>query len=499
MNKKVALIVLDGWGYRDELKDNAIRQANTPFYNEFLGNNPNSLLEASGEAVGLPMGQMGNSEVGHTTIGAGTILDTDLVRISKLSREGKLKEVEEIKNAFNHAKNNNSKLHLIGLLGNGGVHAHQDHLISLMRNAKEEGIFNVVIHGFTDGRDMAPKSAEEFVKELEAVVNELGNVEIASLSGRYFAMDRDNNWDRLEAVEKIIFEGNGNTSDLTPSDYLMKEYEAGVVDEHLKPIMFKNLPIEKNDAVIFINFRPDRARMLSKKISEFAENNNVYFVTMTEYDSSVKTHIAFGSKTIETTLAKELSIANKTQVHIAETEKYAHATYFLNGGVEGKYEGEDHILIPSRKDVATHDEAPEMKAVEIANSTIEHMQKGYDFLFVNFANPDMVGHTGNVPAIITAIETVDRELGRVIGAAKENGYAVLVTADHGNAETNKDEVTGEVHTAHTTNKVPFIVFGTDCTNVKNGGLSDIAPTVLSLMGVEKPKEMTGQSLITSNK
>jgi 2,3-bisphosphoglycerate-independent phosphoglycerate mutase len=496
MHKKVALVILDGWGTRDEVKDNAIAKAKTPFFDELWNSNPHTLLEASGEAVGLPKGQMGNSEVGHTTIGSGTILDTDLVRISKLSQNGELKNVEEIKNSFLHVKRFNSKLHLIGLLGDGGVHALQDHLISLMRNTKEEGLKNVVIHGFTDGRDTAPNSALKFVGELDKIIDELGNTKIGSLSGRYYAMDRDNNWDRLEPVAKILLEGKGKINELiTAREYIEEEYYDNVNDEHLRPIIIENLPIEKDDAVIFFNYRPDRARMLSLKISEFAEENNVYFVTMTEYDSKIKSYIAFGSKNIETTLAKELSLSGKTQVHIAETEKYAHATYFLNGGVEGVYDGETHLLIPSRKDIATHDEAPEMKAKEISDETIKNIINGVDFLFVNFANPDMIGHTGNVPAIITAIETVDKELKRILDTAKENDYVTIVTADHGNAELNKDQNTDAVHTAHTTNLVPFIISGIGDVEISKGGLADVAPTIFEIMGIRKPEVMIGESLI----
>ncbi len=495
MHKKVALIILDGWGIRDEIKDNAIAEAKTPFFDELWSNNPHTLLEASGEAVGLPDGQMGNSEVGHTTIGAGTILDTDLVRISKAARDGDFNTIPAMHDAFAHAVKNNSTLHLIGLIGDGGVHSHSSHLYALLRSAKKAGVTSVSIHGFTDGRDTPPQSASTFVRELEAIVDEVGNAFIASLSGRYFGMDRDNNWDRQKGVEEIIFEGKGYPEEMKVSDYLKEQYKYNVMDERLNPVSFKLMPISEHDSVIFFNYRPDRAKMLSSKIAAFAETNDVYFCTMTEYDSTIKTHIAFGQKTIETTLAKELSLANKTQVHIAETEKYAHATTFLNGGVEGTYDGETHILVPSRKDVVTHDEAPEMKAVEIANETIKYIESGVDFIFVNFANPDMIGHTGNVPAIVKAVEIVDRELKRVVDVASRNGYVTIITADHGNAELNKDQNTGIVHTAHTISQVPCIITGIDSIKLKNGGLSNIAPTVLDLMGVKKPEVMTGESLI----
>lgn len=495
MNRKVLLVVLDGWGYRDCIKDNAIKASNTPCFDELWNNNPHSLLDASGEAVGLPKGQMGNSEVGHTTIGAGAILDTDLVRISKAADGGFFKSIQAFDGAFLHAKKNNSTLHLMSLLGDGGVHSHDDHLFTMLQAAKESGVQKIAVHSFTDGRDTPPQSAAKYIKTIEDKLAFLGIGKVATLSGRYYAMDRDNNWDRLTCVEKMLFEGEALHCSKNPSTYLQEEYENGKTDEQLDPVIFNDYKISKHDSVIFLNYRPDRARMLATKISEFASKNDVYFSTMTNYDSSIQAYVAFGEKDIETTLAKEISFADKTQIHIAETEKYAHATYFLNGGVKGVYPKEEHALIESRKDVRTHDEAPEMKAKEIADKAIDSMDRGVDFIFLNFANPDMIGHTGNVPAIISAIETVDYELGRLVVAAERNEYVLVVTADHGNAELNKYEDTGIVHTSHTTNFVPLIISGCKETEIRDGGLSDVAPTVLYIMGISKPEAMTGNLLI----
>lgn len=519
------LIVLDGWGYRTDAKDNAIAAAKKPFFDELWNTYPHSLLKASGNAVGLPEGQMGNSEVGHMTIGAGKIIDTDLVRIDKAIEDGTFDRNPAFMALFDHVRKYGSTLHVEGLVSPGGVHSHQKHLYAFLRLAKKNGIPKVAVHVFTDGRDTPPQSASAYMKELEAVLAELNAglpadkpaFFIATISGRYYAMDRDNNWDRLAKVEQALFECKGNVCEVKPSAYLEEQYKSGAKDELLPPTVCATpegtgCAIEKNDAVFFFNFRADRARMLSEKILGLPKGENVMFATLTEYCVDFKCTVAYPPIKTETTLGSAISNAGMTQDRIAETEKFAHATYFLNNGRENCYIGEKDILLASRKDVKTHDEAPEMRAEAIADKAIEEIRlparaegtieiaaSKPDFIFVNFANPDMVGHTANVPAIIRAVETVDTQLKRVITALTEAGGVALITADHGNAEVNIDPVTGTKHTSHTTSPVPCIITmhkwnGAPVT-LRDGGLSDLAPTVLNLLGIEKPREMTGVSLV----
>ncbi len=488
------LIILDGWGYREDSKDNAVAAAKTPNFDKYWKQFTHTLLQASGLAVGLPEGQMGNSEIGHTTIGAGRAIDTDLVRIKKSIESGDFDTNPVFLSLFDHVKKHNSTLHVQGLLGDGGVHAHSDHLFAFLRAAKKQNISKVAIHLFTDGRDTPPQSAAKYIKELEDVLQEVPMAFIATISGRFFAMDRDNNWDRLSKVEQALFENKGNICELKASDFLENLYLEGKMDEHLEPIILQKAEkISKNDAVFFFNFRADRARMLSKKIME---KKDVLFATLTSYGSEYDTLIAFPSVEIDTTLAKEISLAGYTQAHIAETEKFPHATYFLNGGVENPYPGESHELLASRKDVQTHDQAPKMRADAIADKAIEHINNGTDFIFINWANPDMVGHTANVPAIIEAIEEVDLQLGRVVEALLSRGGVAFITADHGNAEVNVDQETGIRHTSHTINPVPAIVTKQDIQIKEDGGLADIAPTILHLMEIKKPDFMLGESLLS---
>ncbi|MCE9628844.1 MAG: 2,3-bisphosphoglycerate-independent phosphoglycerate mutase [Candidatus Vogelbacteria bacterium] len=502
--KPVVLIVLDGWGYREELKDNAIAEAKTPNFDAYWDKYPHTLLCASGEAVGLPEGQMGNSEVGHMTIGAGAVMDTDLVKIKKAIQSGEFGKNPAFRALFDHVKKNNSVLHIQGLVSDGGVHSHKDHLIAFLQAAKEAGVQNVAIHVFTDGRDTAPQSAAKYLKELEEVIAYTGVGFIATLSGRLYAMDRDNNWDRVEKATDAIFECKGNICHLKqPSIYLEELYSQGLVDEKLEPIVFTDEKgemhkLKENDGVFFFNFRPDRARMISHKIAEKALQANILFVTMTEYEPTLVCQVAFRQSNIETTMAEQISKAGLTQAHIAETEKFPHATYFLNGGKNDPYQGEEDIMLPSRKDVLTHDLAPKMQAEGIANKAIEQINKGTDFIFINIANPDMVGHTANVPAIVEAVEETDKQLGRIIEALDQKGGVAFITADHGNAEVNIDEQTGERHTSHTCNPVPVII--TD-TNIKfilaenEGSLADIAPTILRLLNITQPVQMTGRVLV----
>ncbi|HRY36633.1 MAG TPA: 2,3-bisphosphoglycerate-independent phosphoglycerate mutase [Candidatus Magasanikbacteria bacterium] len=498
--KKAILIILDGWGYRKEKEHNAIAEAKTQFFDYLWENYPHSLLQASGLAVGLPEGQMGNSEVGHMTIGAGKVIDTDLVRINKAIENGNLNQNEALLKALDHVKKNNSVLHLKGLLSPGGIHSHSNHLKAILKIAKEKGVEKIAIHAFMDGRDTPPTSGWFYLKELENTIDDVGVGFIATATGRFYAMDRDNNWDRLARAEDAIFCGIGTrVQTRQPSEIIKNLYEQGIVDEHLEPVVFlddngKNYQVSENDAIIFFNFRADRARMFSKKISEVAKEKNICFVTMTEYEKENNSLVVFPPLNIETTLAKEISQNGLTQAHIAETEKFAHATYFLNGGVEKPYEKEKHILVPSRKDINTHDLAPAMKAEEIAEKAVEEIASETNFIFINFANADMVGHTANHEAIIKAVETVDEQLKKVVEAGLKKGYQILITADHGNAEITYDVEKNEKHTAHTLSSVPVIILDKN-KKMKNGNLSDVAPTILEMMGLKVPGLMEGKSLL----
>ncbi len=499
-DKKAMLIILDGWGYREDKKHNAIASADKPVFDKIWSEYPHSLLEASGRAVGLPEGQMGNSEVGHTTIGCGDVVFTDLVRISDSGKKGLFIKNPAFKKLFDHVKENHSALHVIGLLGPGGIHSHTEHLYYFLKTAKQAGIKDIYIHPFTDGRDTPPKSAAIFLEELQKEIEKIGVGYIAGICGRYYAMDRDSNWDRLEKATGMLFKNEGKLVWHKTASQVAKDfYKQNITDEYFEPVIIPkenghSYAINKNDGVFFFNFRADRARMISQKILEKKNKMNLCFVSMTQYDKKLKTEVAFSPIKINTTLAKEISKVGLTQTHVAETEKFAHATYFLNGGEQKPYKKEKHILIESRKDVPTHDLAPEMKAKEIADATIKEIEKGTDFIFVNFANPDMVGHTANEKAIKTAIEVTDRELGRVLEAANKKGIISVITADHGNAEVNVDLKTGEKHTAHTTNPVPFIVTSNKFKVIK-GELSDIAPTILAILGIKIPKGMSGKKLI----
>lgn len=501
MKKQVVLVILDGWGYREETEHNAIATARKPFFDYLWNTFPHSLLEASGEAVGLPKGQIGNSEIGHMTIGAGKVIYTDLLRITKAMESGEFFSNPAFCKLCQHVKLHDSTLHIQGILSPGGVHGHTDHLFGFLRVLKEQGVRKVAIHAFTDGRDVSPRSGAGYLEELESFLKyEIGFGFIASVTGRYYAMDRDNNWDRTLRAERAIFHGEGISCGLrAPSEILRDLYAQGVIDELLEPLVFCKEDgtcslVSDNDAVFLFNFRTDRVRQLSTRILERGRKGNICFVTLTQYDPLFRADVAFSPLVIETTLAEQLYRARLTQVHIAETEKFPHVTYFMNGGREVAHEGEIHELIPSRKDVRTHDEAPKMRAKEIADKAIHHVQAGSHFIVINFANPDMVGHTANVPAIIEAIEEVDAQLERVIRALHQRDNVVaLVTADHGNAEVNVDPLTGEKHTAHTTNLVPFIATGYQGA-LRPGSLADIAPTILHFFEINKPSTMTGTSL-----
>ncbi|NTW75763.1 MAG: 2,3-bisphosphoglycerate-independent phosphoglycerate mutase [Candidatus Moranbacteria bacterium] len=501
-NRPVALIILDGWGHRDDPKDNAIASAKKPFFDSLLSTYPHTLLRASESSVGLPDGQMGNSEVGHITIGAGAVMDTDLVRISKAAAGNEFLHNAAFGTLFEHVLKYDSVLHVKGLLSDGGIHSHIDHLAAFLEAAKTIGITKIAIHAFTDGRDTGPQSASAYLRVLEEVIDDLGIGFIATASGRFYAMDRDKNWERTEKTERAIFHGDAGRTvrDRKPSEILTELYAEGVLDEHLEPVVFLDengeaYSVRENDGILFFNFRSDRSRQLSARTVEHAKEKNLCFVTLTRYDETLPTIVAFPPMVPETTIAREVSLSGLRQTHIAETEKYAHSTYYLNGGHELPYDGEEDILVPSRKDVLTHDEAPEMRAEDIANRALDAIDRGTDFLFINFANADMVGHTGNAPRIVEAIECLDRQLERVVEKVLSVGGIAVITADHGNAELNIDPKTGAVHTAHTLSPVPFIV--TAPGTLQPGGLADIAPTVLNLLSIPVPNVMTGKNLFFS--
>ena len=500
--KQVVLVVLDGWGYREDPQDNAISAADTSFFDSLWQEYPHTLLKAHGDAVGLPDNQIGNSEVGHTTIGAGSIVDTDLVRINKAIDDESFYQNAVITEVVNTAKKRGSNLHLFGILGDGGVHGHSKHLVAMLEAAKHAGLKNVFLHLLTDGRDAPPQSAAGYLEELQFEINKIGIGEVASITGRFYSMDRDTNWDRTQRGMDAIFAAQGEACQQDPVSYLKELYQEEKLDEHLEPIVCQTsfglgAPVSTGDVLFCHNFRADRVRQISKLILEKSKSMDLYYATMTSYGKDYQCPIAFEPQKIDTTIAKEVSAAGLTQAHIAETEKFPHATYFLNGGVEKPYPGEEQIVLASRKDVPTHDLAPKMRAEAIADQVVEQIQKNVNFIFINFANPDMVGHTANVPAIIEAVEEVDRQLKRVVKAVLENDGVLFVTADHGNAELNVDSETGEKHTAHTTNPVPAIITIKDLELISGGGLSQIAPTIINLLGLTKVSSLHAKGLISS--
>ena len=496
------LAILDGWGWTNKKIGNAIYYAKTPNMDKYMRKYPHALLNTSGINVGLPPNQMGNSEVGHTNIGAGRIVYQMPLRILNAIKDGSFFKNKVLKNAMKKAKNR--RLHLMGLIGNGGVHAMMEHLYALLEMAKKEGAKDAKIHCFLDGRDTPPKSAYEHIKELEKNLKKVGIGEIASLVGRYYAMDRDNRWDRIKMAYDMLVEGKGKRAS-SAEEGIKNAYKNGETDEFVKPIVVGDLQdsrIKDNDVVIFFNFRPDRARELTKA---FVDSNfnafphkpvKIHFVALTRYYKELKADVAFEEEEIKNTFGEVISKNGLKQLRIAETEKYAHVTYFFNGGREKPFEGEDRCLIPSPK-VATYDLKPEMSAYSVTEELIKRIKsKKYDVIILNYANPDMVGHTGVWNAAIKAVETVDECLGKVIDVLMEEKGIALITADHGNAEEMFDE-NGNPKTSHTTNPVPFIIVGKKGIKLRNGILADIAPTMLDLLGIEKPKEMTGKSLIMS--
>lgn len=506
MTKPVMLIILDGWGIGKEYEGNAIYLANTPNYDRLIMDYPNTKLEASGLAVGLPEGQMGNSEVGHLNIGSGRIVYQELTNISKSIKEGNFFNKEEFLQAIENAKKNDSKLHIMGLVSDGGVHSHNTHLYGLLELCKRHGLEEVYIHAFLDGRDVPPTIGKQHLQELEDKIDEIGVGHIATVSGRYYAMDRDNRWERTKLAYDAMVLGRGKM-DSSPVEAVQKSYDEGINDEFVVPIVItkNNKPIatiDSGDSIIFFNFRPDRARQITRAIVDEEFNGferekkvDTFFVTMTEYDKTIENvHVAFKPEKPKNTLGEYISSLGLNQLRIAETEKYAHVTFFFNGGREEPYENEDRVLIPSPK-VATYDLKPEMSAIEVKDEVLNRLNMDkYHLIVLNFANPDMVGHTGVVEAAIKAVETVDACLGEIIDLLIKKEGKALITADHGNAEMLIDERDGSTITSHTTNKVPLIMVGEDG-KLKEGILADLAPTLLDMMGLEKPKEMTGESLI----
>ena len=503
--KPLLLCILDGFGWvPQETYGNAIAAAKTPYFDKLFASCPYTTIGASGMNVGLPDGQMGNSEVGHTNIGAGRIVYQELTRITKSIADGDFFENEALVSAMRTAKENGKALHLMGLLSDGGVHSHNGHLYGLLEMAKRMGLTKVYVHAIMDGRDVPPDSGLGFIKELQAKLDSLGVGTIASVTGRYYAMDRDNRWDRVEKAYAAFVYGEGNRG--TPVEVMEKSYAEGVTDEFVVPaVTCEGGRVAEGDSVIFFNFRPDRAREITRTFVDDAFTGfvrrygrfPVHYVCFTQYDATMpNVSVAFRPQVLTNVLGEYLAKNGKTQLRIAETEKYAHVTFFFNGGVEAPFEGEDRALINSPK-VATYDLQPEMSAYLVADECVRRIESGkYDVIILNFANCDMVGHTGVFSAAVKAVEAVDECAGRVIDAALAAGGAVLLTADHGNADKMYDPDPEHPFTAHTTNPVPFLVAGLGDVKLRQGGvLADIAPTMLKVMGLPQPEEMTGKSII----
>lgn len=505
MNKKVILMILDGWGKSPDPKVSAIDNANTPFVDSLYQNYPNANLLTDGMNVGLPEGQMGNSEVGHMNLGAGRIVYQDFAKINLAVKENTLKDEKTLKDAFSYAKENDKAVHFLGLLSNGGVHSHISHLKNLISASNDYGLKNVFVHAFTDGRDVDPKSGKGFLEDLTAYCSDK-SAKLATVIGRYYAMDRDKRWERIKLAYDVLVNGIGKKSN-DISKTIQQSYDKDVTDEFIEPVVMtdsNDSPIAKinaDDVVIFFNFRTDRGRELTQVLNQEDRHEqnmhklNLYYVTMTNYGDFFKgIHVIYNKENIKETLGEVISKAEKKQIRIAETEKYPHVTFFFNGGREEPFDGEKRILCPSPK-VATYDLQPEMSAYEIKDAIIPELKKGeVDFVCLNFANPDMVGHTGDMNAAIKACETVDSCAESVISAGLKHGYTTIVIADHGNCETmvNTD---GSPNTAHTTNPVPLILVDEEIKEIKDGVLGDIAPTILKLMGIPQPDLMTQKPLV----
>lgn len=508
-DKLTMLMILDGFGDNNNQDGNAIKLAKTPNIDRLMKKYDNTEIATSGLDVGLPEGQMGNSEVGHTNIGAGRIVYQELTRITKSIEDGEFFTNPEFIAAIENCKKNHSKLHILGLVSDGGVHSHIRHLYGLLEMAKRRDFEDVYVHCFLDGRDTPPASAESYVVKLQEKMQEKEIGKIASICGRFYSMDRDKRWERVQKCYDALVNGEGKKASSSVKA-IEDSYQKEVFDEFVEPTLICNgdepiATIEKNDSVIFFNFRPDRAREITRALVdtkfdgfETKKDLNLYYVCFTNYDETMpNVHVAFKKETLHNTFGEYISKLGRTQLRIAETEKYAHVTFFFNGGEEKLFEGEDRILVPSPK-VETYDMKPEMSAYEVTDKVIEAIEKDYyDCVILNYANTDMVGHTGNLEAAIKAVEAVDECVGKVVKIVEEKGGNLLITADHGNAEQMIDYATGEPHTAHTTNPVPLIlVTQNEKIKLRTGGkLADLAPTMLDLMNLEKPEEMTGESLL----
>jgi 2,3-bisphosphoglycerate-independent phosphoglycerate mutase len=510
MTSPLVLIVLDGWGIRADRSGNAIAMARTPVYDALLARYPHAQLLASGEEVGLPAGQMGNSEVGHMNMGAGRVVYQDLTRIDKSIRDGELFENGVLAQAMDRCAPDRHALHLIGLVSDGGVHSHQRHLHALIQMAGRRGVSRVFVHAITDGRDASPAGAARYLPELEEVMRAAGTGRIASIVGRYYAMDRDKRWERTKLGYDAMIQGRAETASATTLAPVQASYEAGITDEFIRPVVIVGAdnqpigPIRDEDSVIYFNFRADRARQLTRAIAlddfdgfDRPHRPRVHYVTMTVYDRTFNLPVAFTPQTFSDNLADVLAAHGRTNLRLAETEKYAHVTYFFNCGREEPYPGEDRILVPSQK-VATYDLMPEMSAAGIADALVADLtQRRHEVVICNFANADMVGHTGNIAATIAAVETLDACLGRIVTALRAAGGRAIVTADHGNAEQMWDDQLKAVHTAHTTNPVPVILYDEDSVGrpMRDGTLRDVAPTLLGMLGIATSSEMTGSRLV----
>ena len=503
MKKPVLLMILDGWGIAPADKTNAAAMAKTPNLDSYFANYPHTTLEASGKAVGLPAGQIGNSEVGHLNIGAGRIIYQSLTRIDKAIEDGDLYKNKELSRVMDETKQAGKALHLLGLLSDGGVHSHIEHLLALICRAKVKGLTKVYVHAFLDGRDVGPKTALEYIHELEDGMAQIGVGKIATVSGRYYAMDRDKRWERVERAYKALVLGDGGKA-ASAAAGVEASYAAGVTDEFVEPFTVDGVDgkITAGDGVIFFNFRPDRAREITRALHDedfpyFARPEGarpVNYVCMTQYDATITAPVAFPPEEIKDTLGEVLAQHGLHQLRIAETEKYAHVTFFFNGGVEAPNANEERILIPSPK-VSTYDLQPEMSAEEVTQVLLAELDKDkFDAIILNFANPDMVGHTGVLSAAITAMEKVDDCAGRIVRKVLSLGGSVCITADHGNLE-KMAESDGSPNTAHTTNPVPFILVSKEQYKLHNGILADIAPTLLQLLNIKQPAAMTGKTLI----
>lgn len=500
----LALIILDGWGYRQETKNNAIAAANTPNMDRLAAQYTSTLISGSGLDVGLPEGQMGNSEVGHVNLGAGRVVYQDFTKITKAIKDGEFVSNPAITEGIEQAIKDDKAVHIIGLLSDGGVHSHQDHLFAALTLAQQKGAKRVYLHAFLDGRDTPPRSAEKYLAQAQQVCEGLAGVEIASIVGRYYAMDRDNRWDRIAKAYNLIVDADAEFSAADAADGLAQAYDRGENDEFVKATKIGQYPgVEDGDTLIFMNFRADRARAMShalvdKRFEGFSRNRfaKTHFVMLTEYESTLDVPCAFAQESLVNVMGEWLAKHDKTQLRISETEKFAHVTFFYSGGKEDEYPGEERILIKS-PDVATYDLQPEMNSAELTEKLVEAIRsRKYDAIICNFPNGDMVGHTGNFAAAVKACEAVDSCIGKIVEALEEVDGECLITADHGNAEQMIDPSTGVEHTAHTSEPVPFIYFGRDATARDGGTLSDVAPTMLHLMGMEQPAEMTGKPIVT---